>query len=120
MSLFSGSNSDTLIYSLPHESGATGEAGGVFLPNGYFGLGFGDKTMCRHAFDQENIPPDDGVVSEDGLAAEHGGIGVDDDVVFNRRMALNVFDGIAVFVEWEAFRPEGDALIMPRSSRFHR
>ena len=47
----------------------------------------------------------------DGDASENGGVGIDDDIVFEDRVARNALDRVAVLVEWEALGTEGDTLV---------
>ena len=43
--------------------------------------------------------------------SQHGGVAIDDDVVFEDGVAGDALDGVAVFVEWETLRSESDTLI---------
>ena len=51
------------------------------------------------------------MVADDGVAAENGRIGVDDDFVFEGGMAFHAADDVAGGIAREAERAEGDALI---------
>ena len=44
-------------------------------------------------------------------ASQNGGIGIDNNIVFQYRMAWDTLDGIAVLVEWETDSSQCDTLI---------
>ncbi len=47
----------------------------------------------------------------DGDAAQDGGVGIDDDVVLQDRVARDSLDRVAVLVQWETLGPQRYALI---------
>lgn len=47
----------------------------------------------------------------DGDATEDGGIGVDDDIIFEDRVARDSLDRVAVLIEWETLGSEGYTLV---------
>src|SRR5437867_5694345 len=76
-------------------------------------LGFGDDhpSVRRHRPRQPHITTDNGATADDGAAAKDGGACVNDDVVFNRWVALLTADHPAFFVHREAHRSMRDSLI---------
>ena len=53
---------------------------------------------------QPDVGADDRVMADHRVAAEDGGVGVDDDVVFERRVPLHAADDVAGGVAREAER----------------
>ena len=70
-----------------------------------------DHGIGIDAVGQPDAGADDGVVADDRVAAEDGGVGVDDDVVLQRRVALHAADDVAGGVAREAQRPQRHALV---------
>ena len=65
----------------------------------------------RNAVHQEYVAGHNSSMTNHCVAAENGAVGVNDDIIFDGRMALDMFDGPAVFVERKAFGSEGYALV---------
>src|SRR5262245_55071721 len=71
----------------------------------------GDGGVGLDAAGDPGRRADDGVVADDRLAAEDRGVGVDDDLVLDRRVPLDVAEDLAGgLVAGEAQGAEGDAL----------
>lgn len=69
----------------------------------YFGVG---RYVVRNPF----VRADDAVFA-DGYVSQYGGLGVDDYVVFQVRVAFDSFDGVAVFIQRKAFCSQRYALV---------
>src|SRR6266536_3092932 len=73
-------------------------------------LGLRDAAAGGHTVREPDVPAD-GRATADDDAPEDRRSGVDDDVVLDDRMAVDPLDWGALFVEREALRSQGHALI---------
>src|SRR5262249_19101985 len=69
------------------------------------------RRVGCYAVRQPHVRADDGVVADDGIAAQDGCVGVDDHLVFQRRVPLPATDDVARGVARERQRPQRHALI---------
>ena len=58
-----------------------------------------------------DVTSDNAAVSDTGIAAENGGVGINNAVIADVGMALDALDGIAVGIKLEAFGSKGNTLI---------
>jgi len=70
-----------------------------------------EGTSGFHRAGKPYVTADDAVITHICIAAENGGIGVDNHVVSDVGMALDALDGIAVIVQFKGFCTKGNALI---------
>ena len=70
-----------------------------------------DERIWRDAMHERNVCADGTAFSEDGLAAENGGVRINGDVVFDIRMPLGAAHELATVVLGEAAGSEGDAVV---------
>src|SRR5271165_4945323 len=59
---------------------------------------------------EPNVGPYDGVMADDGVAAQDSGIGIDHDIVLQRRMPFHAANDVACFIPWKAESAQGHAL----------
>ena len=69
--------------------------------------GFSSDTTVYgcDALRQPDVGADDGVMADDRVAAQDGGVGVDDHLVLQRRVAFHAADDVAGRVAREATAP---------------
>ena len=84
----------------------------VSFPRAPLFLGFGLHDTCAggYVFGHPDIAAH-GRSTSHGDASQNGGVGVDDDVVFQNGMAGDTLDGLAVGIEGEALGTQRDALV---------
>ena len=76
-----------------------------------FRMAIGHETIGGNALHEKDVATYRRAVADDGITTQDGCVGIDDYIVFNRRMTFDVLYGAAVFVEGETLCAEGNPLI---------